>query len=486
MKQMQADIIVVAAGPAGLAAAITARENEKDVLVFEKTNTSGGAANMGMGLLGIDTKIQRSNFNDISVDFALNKHMEYTHYRVDAQLVSEYFHLSADTIDWLMDMGVNFAGAFRYSRDSEATWHIVQPPNGAIGPRCASAMMKIMTDRAVELGAKILYETPVTDLIKENDEVCGVIARTKDGEEIEARAKAVLVCTGGFGSNAEMVKEELGYTLNEDIITFMVPGVVGDGLKMMWKAGAQKFGTGLEMIYMIKDQINYMALDAMFRQSDLMVNLNGERFMNEADMGNSTFTGNAISMQPGRVAYSILDSGIARKYMKNGFSHISLVEPEALNVVFEDAVEDALDDGYEDFFVADTIKELAEKLGIPADKLADTIETYNDYCDRGVDEQFAKPAHDLHPITGKGQYMAIRFYVGAYGTVGGVRINKLCEVLDEQCKPIPGLYSAGTDANTIYADSYNFKLPGNTMGFAINTGRMAANAMADYIDSLDD
>ena len=486
MKQMKADIIVVAAGPAGLAAAITAGENNNSVLVFEKSNTSGGAANMGMGPLGIDTRVQRSNFNNITVDYALAKHLEYTHYNVDAALVSAYFRLSADTIEWLQDMGVNFAGAYRYSRDSEATWHIVQPDKGAIGPQCASSMMRKMTERAVELGAEIHYETPVIDLIQEDGKVCGVIARNKDGEEIEARAKAVIIATGGFGTNAEMVKEELGYTLGEDIITFMIPGIVGDGLKMMWKAGAQKFGAGFETIYMIKDQINYMALDSMFRQAGLVINRNGERFMNESDMENTTFGGNAIAMQPGRIAYGIIDGSIAKYFKKNGFSHVSLVEPETVIDSFDDAVEDALDYEYDSFYIAETVEELAEKLGIPSEKLEDTIDNYNEYCECGVDSEFGKSAPDLKAITGKGKYMALKFQKGAYGTVGGVRINKYCEVLDNDSRPIPGLYSAGTDANTIYADSYNFKLPGNTMGFAINTGRMAANAMADYLDDQND
>lgn len=87
MKKMEADIIVVAAGPAGLAAAITAGENGLKALVFEKSNTTGGAANMGMGPLGIDTDVQKRNFNDISVEEALNIHMKYTHYRVDEDLV---------------------------------------------------------------------------------------------------------------------------------------------------------------------------------------------------------------------------------------------------------------------------------------------------------------------------------------------------------------------------------------------------------------
>ena len=92
MKTMEADVIVVAAGPAGLAAAITAGENDLKAIVFEKSNTTGGAANMGMGPLGIGTKYQKKAFCDITVDEALNKHMEYTHYRVDSDLVQTYFN----------------------------------------------------------------------------------------------------------------------------------------------------------------------------------------------------------------------------------------------------------------------------------------------------------------------------------------------------------------------------------------------------------
>ena len=94
MKTMEADVIVVAAG---LAAAITAGENDLKAIVFEKSNTTGGAANMGMGPLGIGTKYQKKAFCDITVDEALNKHMEYTHYRVDSDLVQTYFNKSASS-----------------------------------------------------------------------------------------------------------------------------------------------------------------------------------------------------------------------------------------------------------------------------------------------------------------------------------------------------------------------------------------------------
>lgn len=484
MKKMNADVVVVAAGPAGLAAALTAAENGKKTLVFEKMNTAGGTANMGMGLLGIDTHVQKRTFDDISVEEALDIHMKYTHYRVDAELVQAYFSLSADTILWLEEMGVEFAGAFRYFRESAATWHIVKPENGVIGPRAASSMIKAMTNRAKDLGVEIYYETPVTDLIFEDNKVCGVTAVNAAGEKIEAHCKAVVVCTGGFGNNSEMIKEEFGLYQGKDFFSIQVPGVDGDGLRMMWKVGAQKYGTNVEVIQMVTLPEEFRTLGTAIYQPNLMINQLGDRIMNEEHMNNGTFLGNAIGLQPGHYAYVILDGGIVRQYKKNGVDFVSLVHSDSRLEAFDNAAEQALNGGADAFFAADTVEELAEKLGIDCEKLQETIDEYNDMCECGVDSKFFKASKYLRPITGKTKFYAGKLFLGAYGTLGGVRINKRCEVLDNEHKKIPGLYSAGTDANTIYGDSYNFTLPGNTMGFAVNSGRLAGYAMSDYIDSL--
>ncbi len=486
MKTMETDVIIVAAGPAGLAAAVTVGENDLGCIVFEKSNTTGGAANMGMGPMGIGTKYQKNGFCDISVEEALHQHMEYTHYRVDGDLVQKYFNKTADTIEWLEDMGVEFAGCFRYFRESEATWHIVKPENGVIGPRAAGPMVRTLTEKAKELGAEIYLETPVKELIMEDGKCVGVKAVDKDGEEIEARAKAVVVATGGFGTNAEMIKEFFGYNLWEDYFPFNVPGTTGDGLNMMWDIGALKFGANVEMIYQLKDNLNWFLLDAVLRQPNLLINQNGDRFMDEGKMGNTTFTGNAIAMQPGNYAYCIMDQGILRHYKKNGPDIFDIVHPEDAFIVVDPEFDRAEAEGYDGFIRADDIEELAEKLGIDEEKLEELLDEYNEMCDTGCDTQFHKKQAYLHPITGKGGYLVGKYYIAAYGTIGGVRINSNCEVLDANLKPIPGLYSAGCDANTIYGDSYNFNLPGNSMGFAVNTGRMAGEAIADYIDELDD
>ncbi|BBF41428.1 fumarate reductase flavoprotein subunit [Lachnospiraceae bacterium KM106-2] len=486
MKKLETDVIVVAGGPAGLAAAITAGENNLKSILFEKSSTTGGAANMGMGPLGIDTKVQKRDFNNISVKEALDMHMKYTHYRVDEDLVQTYFNKSADTIEWLEEMGVEFAGAFRYFKESEATWHIVKPENGVIGPRAAGAMVRKMTERAKELGTEILLETPVISLIQEDGKVCGVIAEDKDGNQIEARAKAVVVATGGFGNNKEMVKKEFGLNMGVDYFPFMIPGINGDGLNMMWKAGAAKFGQNIEAIYQLADNLSWMLLDAALRQPNLLINQFGERFMNEGDMGNTTFTGNALSLQPGNYGYCIMDESILKYYKKNGPDIFDIVHPADCFLAFEGQAAKAVEQGYEGYIEADTVEELAKKLGIDAEVLQDTFDEYNEMCETGVDTKFHKQPEYLHPITGKGKYLVGKFYLGAYGTIGGVRINKYCEVLDENSMPIEGLYSAGTDANTIYGDSYNFTLPGNSMGFAVNSGRMAGESIADYVASLNE
>ena len=485
MKKMEADVIIVAGGPAGLAAAVTVGENGKSSILFEKSSATGGAANMGMGPLGIDTKIQRESFIDITVDRAFDLHMNYTHCNVDQDLVQAYFAKSASTIEWLEDMGVEFFGAFKYFKESEATWHIVKPDNGIIGPRAASKMARILTDRAKELGTQIMLETPVKELIVEDGAVVGVRASNKDGEEIEARGKAVIVATGGFANNKDMVKEEFGLTLNEDFFPTQIPGINGDGLKMMWNAGAAKFGANIEAIYQIPDNANWSVLETTLRQPNLLVNQFGERFMNEGFMGNTTFTGNALRLQPKNCGYCIMDRGILNMYKKNGMDILDIVHSSQVVYEFEEVAEKARNQNYPYYFEADTIEELAEKMDIDPETLSITLENYNEMCEQGIDTQFHKDRRYLHKITGKGGFIAGQFFLGGYGTIGGVRINKYCEVLDADQYPIDGLYAAGADANTIYGDSYNFTLPGNSMGFAVNTGRMAGESAVQYIDDME-
>lgn len=482
VKEISTDVVIVGAGPAGLAAAVSAGEHGLKSIVFEKNGVAGGTANMGMGPLGIDTDVQKKSFNDISVEEALKSHMEYTHYRVDEDLVQTYFNLSADTITWLEKMGVKFAGAFKYFKESYGTWHIVKSDDGRpIGPGAASTMNQHLAKRAEELGTKFYFEAPVTSLLTNDQAVVGVTAQGKDGQKYVVKSRAVLVATGGFGSNKQMLHDELNLNLNEDFYTFNVPGIDGDGLKMMWQSGAMKDSAGetTEIIYMLPDDMEYFNVDASLRQPNLLINQHGDRFMNEGDMGNTTYTGNALLRQPGHYAYCVMDRALLERYKVTGPDIVDLVHnaDSFENIEFEKMEKNH----YEGVILADDLTELADKLGIEKNKLQRTLDDYNEICVQKYDTQFHKPAKYLKKITGEGGYLVGKYYTSAYSTLGGVRINKYGEVLDSNLNPVKGLYSAGQDANSIYGDSYNFNLPGNSMGFAVNSGRMAVNGMVSKL-----
>lgn len=487
MKKMEADVIVVAAGLSGLAACNAAAENGAKVIAFEKSNTTGGAANMGMGPLGVGSRIQREQMVGLSPGEAFRKHMYYTHYRVDARLVRDYYFKSGDTIDWLCDMGVEFVGVQRafgadertrpYS-DGEFTWHVVKPEEGEPGPRCATAMTKKMTENAKEIGVEFMFETPVQKIIMEDGKAVGVIAKDANGDEIEARAESIIIATGGFGDNPQMIKDETEFEFEKTIFNFAVPGMKGDGLKMAWDAGAGKVQPIMELMYQIPDNMNHFYIEGAFRQPCLWVNRNGQRFMPEDQIANTTFTGNALVAQPGKIGFAIFDSKLLKKYKKRGPDITSHIHPHDLYEGFEAEWERDLAAGYEPICQADTLEELAEKAGIDVDGLMAQVEEYNDSCEDGFDEIFEKDRAYMQPIE-KGPFYCCRQTAGAYGTLGGININHKTQVMTEESKVIPGLYAAGTDACNIFGDSYPFILSGNTMGFCLNSGRIAGeNATA--------
>lgn len=493
MKEFKADVVVVAAGLSGLAASIAAAENGAEVIVFEKSNTTGGAANMGMGPLGVGSRVQKEHMISLTPGEAFRKHMYFTHYRVDARMVRDYYYKSGDTIDWLCDMGVEFVGVLRafsapeatrpYS-DGEFTWHVVKPEGGGKpGPRSATAMTKKMTERAKELGVTFLMETPGTEVIMEDGKAVGVKAVDKDGAEVIARAESIILATGGFGDNPQMIKEETEYEFGKTIFNFAIPGMKGDGIKMAWQAGAGKVPCSMELMYQLPDNMNHFVVEGAFRQPCLWVNSLGQRFMPEDQIGNTTFTGNAITAQPGYVAYTIMDSKLLKKYKKKGPDIVSHVHPHNLYDLFDEQWDRDIANGYEPVAQADTIEELAEKAGIDVQGLVDQVEEYNDMCDGGYDDLFEKDRRYMQPIK-KGPFYCCRQHVGAYGSIGGVLINHKTEVMTQDYKVIDGLYCVGTDACNIYGDSYPFILSGNTMGFCLNSGRMAGENAAAKLDDF--
>ncbi len=478
MGKIEADVIVIAAGASGLAAAIAAAESGAKVVAFEKGATTGGTGNMGMGPFGVESRLQKLKQVGLTRDEAFHIFMEYTHWRVDAQLVRAYIDKSATTIDWLERLGVEFVEPATYFPGGQFTWHLVKPATGKPGPMASATMMKILTDKAKELGVKIPLQTPVKKIVRMGDRVTGVIAEDRQGEPVEASAKAVIVATGGFGDNPEMIKRYTGFEWGKDLFSFRIPGMVGEGIRMAWEVGAAPTEMSMEMIYGMPGECD-PRLHETFRQPHLMVNYQGERFMNEGIMPNTTFTGNAIARQKKRSAFLLFDQTIKRHMESVGYDELSVVFPFTKVENLDGLLKDAFDKGYKDVFVADSLDELAEKTGIDAEGLKATVAEYNGFCEKGFDPLFNKSHELLRPLA-EPPFYAARHLPSAYGSLGGIKINHRTEVLNKEWKRIEGLYAAGTDACTIYGDSYVFTLPGNTMGFALNTGRIAGENAASF------
>ncbi len=481
MKQVTADVAIIAGGPAGLAAAVAAAENGVSVVVFEKSSVTGGCGNMAMGPFGVESRLQKKQIIGLTREEAFKIHMEYNHWIPDARLVRAFIDKSGSTIDWLEDMGVEFLLAARHFTTSQPTWHVIKTHGGAHGT--GGLIFKALTDRAAELGVEFYLNTPVKKIFKENGRVAGFLAEDGAGETIQVNAKAVIVATGGFGGNAEMIKQYTGFEWGRDLFSFKIPGIDGDGLRMAWEAGAAKTRMLIEMYCATPNQDQHWYLDAVFRQPNLLVNLNGERFFNEEVMPNNTFAGNAIAGQKNRTAFMIIDQSIKKHYLKHGFDQICYDIPLEDAGDFESELQIAVDEGSKDFFIADSIEELAEKAGINVENLKTTVDEYNKACE-SRDTLFNKDYRFLKPIK-KPKFYAGKLVPSGFGSLGGIKINYRAEVLDEEFEVMPGFYAAGTDANAIHSDSYTFMLPGNSMGFAINSGRIAGESAAEYVESLE-
>jgi fumarate reductase flavoprotein subunit len=486
MKQMEADVVVVAGGSSGLSAALSAVESGANVIVFEKASTTGGAGNMAFGPFAVESRLQRLKQIAFSKEDAFKMHMEYTHWRVNAQLVKAWIDKSPTTIDWLEKMGVEFLEVGCHNPGFPFTWHIVKSLNrDDERPGLAGAAMRIMTERAKKLGVKFNFRTPVKKLIRKGRSIEGVIAEDESGETIQANARAVILATGGFGDNPAMIKKYTGFEVGKTLFSTRIPGATGDGMRMAWEVGAAPSQMIIHLTPpRVPDLEDFDLAAFLFRQASLIVNQDGERFMNEEAMDNPTHIGNALAVQKDGCGYLIFDENALIHYETVGLdTPLDGVGAVLMPDVKTASIRPILDKGYKHVFAADSIEQLAEQTGINKENLAKTIEEYNKVCDAGYDSRFAKQHKFLRPVR-QPKFYAGRLFPGSVGTLGGLKTTHRMEIMTQNFDVIPGLYGAGYEANSTHGDSYAYCLPGGTLGFAINSGRIAGENAARYAKAL--
>ena len=255
---------------------------------------------------------------------------------------------------------------------------------------------------------------------------------------------------------------------------------------MAWEAGAAKSPIAFEWTCGIKDNFSHFELEGAFRaKPDLLVNLNGERFINEDVADHVDWVARAILHQPEQVAFVIMDQARLDYLKKHGPEYVDQVHGVDMYNRFDESVQRAKEVGYPDLHITDTIEELAETTGICLEGLKKTLAEYNNACKTGRDEILGKDPKYLFPVETP-KYYCCKIVLQTNSPAGGIQVNRNTEVLDPQGKVIPGFYAVGMDAATIaFGGRYPMSLPGNNMGYCINGGRIAAENIANYIDMLD-
>ena len=482
-ETIDCEVCVLGAGGTGLAAAIQATQLGLNVVVLEKQGMTGGSFIGTEGLFAVGSHWQEEAGETFTADEVILECMNYHHWIPDPQLYEEFFTRTAETVDWLESLGVVFDHVQALG-DSHNCWHVYEG-DGAEGT--GVTFMQSFGAAANELGIDIELDCPGKKLIMQDGKVAGVLAVRKDGTVVQVNCPVVIVGTGGYSNNGDIIRDLNG----SDPSRITASGMAGrdaDGLKLMRDAGAVLAAQpGTMMFYgPILPGTSYgsQIQAASSMQPQLWVNQDAQRFVNEnMFLQNFAYAGNAVYNQ--KRAFNICNQALLDRYAAEGPDvgvgvYVNIGDPMTeLPDQLAAAMESEESAPY--IFKADTIEDLATAAGLDPEALRATVNTYNQYCANGVDERFAKPAEYLNALE-EGPFYAFEVFNGYFTTVGGIKVNPKTEVLGEGDEVIPGLYAGGSDAGGLYGDTYDVGIAaGSQASWAINSGRLAAKNAARYL-----
>lgn len=442
------DVVVVGAGAAGLSAAITAQEAGANVLLLEKGGITGGSTvRSGGKILAAGTPWQEKQGYTDNADMMYEYLMSFDRDGIMSEaLVRTFCDHSAENLRWLEDRGVQVQDV-EFIHSALTPWRVHNTLGG--GGQTSGHGGQItapLTNLYEGNSGRILYNCRAEALMTdEAGTVVGVKATMNDGTPVTVNAKGVILATGGYAKNEEMLDKYEDFLPNNLYGT--VPNTcVGDGLTMAVAVGAKNFDApGLQLVY-----VSYDCYCGINEESGLIVSEDGLRVVDE-------YTYQSHVAQALADADSTCAFYIAAK--KDGMA----VEPYPMiqwGVTMDHVPH------------ASTIGELAGLIGVDAAALEATVARYNELCAKGEDEDFGKPAQYMIPVEGD-EYYAFRMTPGTSVTFGGLEIDVNGRVLDTQNQPIAGLYAAGEVAFTGLFDA-EYPCCGMAIGSAVYYGRAAA------------
>lgn len=487
-ETIESDVVVIGLGASGTYAATSAVENGLSVTVLErneKFNANGGSHYV------FNSKAQLDQDQPVDTTTAVKDFMNISSYRVDASAIWTWANRSGEAADWFADVVEPYGlrPVLQHSDDidieriypgtiifiggeNEPTSAVDQDPyNGDLGLGFVPEidLLDALTKNLQEKGADIRFKHTSQQLVcDDSGRVTAVIAEDENGNLKKfVGAKGVIIATGSYSQDHDMLEYFCPIVSHNPMGDKVAQFNMGDGSgikQALWVGGAmQPNGDHPPMMF-------WGATNCI---KNVMVNSTGKRFIDE-NAGQSNFAA-AQFTQPGATMVALWNEAYAEQLPAVPYrvdeADKWTVTPEELLEKWNGLVEAGV------FMKAETLDEIAEAYGLPADTLAETIETYNTYCEEGEDKEFHKDPDTLHELTGP--YFATKYDVPAsLACMGGLHVNAQSQVLTADEKPIEGLYAIGLAAGDFYANQYSTRFAGNSLGRCMTFGYLVGRQLA--------
>ena len=491
---VDADVVVVGAGGAGMTAAITAAAEGKSVVVLESQSMVGGNSVRATGGMNaaktvyqdenefgesagvektLKTAAEKYADNETITALAKTVSEQWAAYQAnptgyfdsvelmeldtmiggkginDPELVETLCANSADAIDWLDEHGITLHNVSSFGGASVKRIH---RPVNAEGKTVSvgSYMIPLLQENCEKAGVKMMLDTTATEILTDaNGAAVGVKATGASGETVTVNAKAVVLATGGFGANLDMVvkyKPEL-----KGFMTTNAPGIQGQGIEMAQAIGAATVDMDQIQIHpTVEANTAALITEGLRGDGAVLINAEGKRFIDE--VGTRDVVSAAEIAQTGSYSWLVVDqamvdaSSVIQGYIKKGYT-----------------------------VTGETYEELGKAMGVDAAAFAETMDKWNGYVEAKNDPDFGRTSF-ANPLN-TAPYYAVKVTAGVHHTMGGLKINANTEVLNEKGEVIPGLFAAGEVTGGVHGAN---RLGGNAVADFTVFGRIAGAAASDY------
>ena len=491
---VDADVVVVGAGGAGMTAAITAAAEGKNVVILESQSMVGGNSVRATGGMNagktvyqdenefgesagvektLKTAAEKYADNETITALAKTVSEQWAAYQAnptgyfdsvelmeldtmiggkginDPELVETLCANSADAIDWLDEHGITLHNVSSFGGASVKRIH---RPVNAEGKTVSvgSYMIPLLQENCEKAGVKMMLDTTATEILTDaNGAAVGVKATGASGETVTVNAKAVILASGGFGANLDMVvkyKPEL-----KGFMTTNAPGIQGQGIEMAQAIGAATVDMDQIQIHpTVEANTAALITEGLRGDGAILINEEGQRFIDE--VGTRDVVSAAEIAQTGSYSWLVVDqamadaSSVIQGYIKKGYT-----------------------------VTGTTYEELGKAMGVDAAAFAETMEKWNGYVEAKNDPDFGRTSF-ANPLN-TAPYYAVKVTAGVHHTMGGLKINANTEVLNEKGEVIPGLFAAGEVTGGVHGAN---RLGGNAVADFTVFGRIAGAAASDY------